>query len=576
MGYCHSPDGGFRMTAADKTADLCWGQRYIWLRHHQLPAEARHETHIVSTFPLPPDAPLIGVRTMLNYLVRRHEALRTTYQLDGLGVPYQRVHPPRGLPLTTVEVTDGPAEVIERLTSTPFDLATEWPIRACVVLAGGRPSKLVLVLNHMAFDAWTVDRFEQELRTLGAAIGEGRQVSLPPVRHQPVDLAQYEASAAARTDAEPALAYWRAEIERLPSDCFAQPQFAQRRQLTEASSATLTSPDLLAASRRIAADYGVWPSAVHLTAYAMLTAAYAGTEQVSTLAFTGNRNAGRYPDVLTCMFSPLLMRLECLPGTSFAELLAAAAGRFEQGQQHSYLPYDELLELVAAESGRRGQPIRLGSEFNFLSRATQDSKARRTRLVTNPAPASWARYGADCYLRAYELRDAAVVCLQATVLDAPAVTAFLRGYERLLLLPAAELARIRVDQLAEFAGFPVPIRPAYPAEPAELAEPAEPVDPAEPAEPAARPNQPAAHRAAITGGAAERALVTAIAEANELASVDPAGNYVVAGGRVLRIPAVLARLATLGWTGLAVYDLAGGLPLTALAGRLVHSADQAA
>src|SRR4051812_26334900 len=78
-----------KMAAADKTAELCWGQRYIWLRHHQLPAEARHETHIVTSFPLPPGAPLIGVRTMLNYLVRRHEALRTTYHCDGEGGPWQ-------------------------------------------------------------------------------------------------------------------------------------------------------------------------------------------------------------------------------------------------------------------------------------------------------------------------------------------------------------------------------------------------------------------------------------------------------------------------------------------------------
>ena len=136
---------------------------------------------------------------------------------------------------------------------------------------------------------------------------------------------------------EPALAYWRSEIDQLTADCFSR----RRSGSDGACSVTLTSPELLAASRRIAADYQVWPSAVHLTAYAMLTAAYAGTDRVSTLAFTGNRNTSSYPDVLTCMFSPLLMRLDCPADASFAELLAVAAGRFELGQQHSYLPYDE-------------------------------------------------------------------------------------------------------------------------------------------------------------------------------------------------------------------------------------------
>ena len=56
-----------------KTADLCWGQRYIWLRHHQLPPEARHEAHIVCNFDMPPGVRVAGIRSMLNYLVRRHE-----------------------------------------------------------------------------------------------------------------------------------------------------------------------------------------------------------------------------------------------------------------------------------------------------------------------------------------------------------------------------------------------------------------------------------------------------------------------------------------------------------------------
>jgi hypothetical protein len=553
------------MAAAEKSAELCWGQRYIWLRHHQLPPTARHEAHIVSTFPLPDGTPLVGVRTMLNYLVRRHEALRTTYHCDGADGPRQRVHPPRGLPLSTVSTerdgTESPAEVIERLTSTPFELATEWPIRACAVLTGGRPTKLVLVLNHIAFDAWTVDRFEQELQALGAGIGSGRPAALPPVRHQPVDLALHEASPTLRAESEAALGYWREEIRQLPSD----PLAGRRRGGNPAAhSATLTSPELLQASRQLAASHQVWPSVVHLTAHAMLMAAYTGSARTTALAFTGNRNARSHAEVLTCMFSPLLMWWDCPAEFSFGQLLTATAERFERGQQNSYVPYDELLELVAGEGDRRGEPIRLGSEFNFLSQANQASRARRSRLVWNAAPESWACYGADSYLRAYELRDAAVISLNASgaVLDASAVEAFLRGYERLLLLPPDELNRLRVGEVAELAGFPA----VTPAGTAGLAVGQPRVGSA--AGPAVR--QPA------TGSAAELALAAAVAEVNGLGSVELTGNYTVAGGRVLRIPAVLEELRVRGWTGLSVYDLAGALPLSGLAKQLGQPAERAA
>ncbi len=39
-----------RVSVATRNAELCWGQRYIWLRYHQLPPHARHEAHIVLTF----------------------------------------------------------------------------------------------------------------------------------------------------------------------------------------------------------------------------------------------------------------------------------------------------------------------------------------------------------------------------------------------------------------------------------------------------------------------------------------------------------------------------------------------
>ena len=260
----------------------------------------------------------------------------------------------------------------------------------------------------------------------------------------------------------------------------------------------------------------MWPSAVHLTAHAMLMAAYTGTDSTSALAFTGNRNARSHGEVMTCMFSPLLVRLDCAADLSFEELLTATAERFERGQHNSHVPYDELLELVAGESHRRGEPVRLGTEFNFLSQATQTSRARRTRLVWNAPPEAWACYGGDSYLRAYELRDAAVISLNASaaVLDAPAVEAFLRGYERLLLLPPAELAAAAGRRSGRAGRLSARAHGRSRGQP----EPAFPV------------------------GRRRRRTGSVVAELNGLSSVDPAANYSVAGGRVLRIPAVLEEL----------------------------------
>ena len=62
-----------------KSANLCWGQRYHWLRYQHAPSGMRHEAHIVDNYPLPDGVSLGHIQAVLNHLVRRHEVLRTVY-----------------------------------------------------------------------------------------------------------------------------------------------------------------------------------------------------------------------------------------------------------------------------------------------------------------------------------------------------------------------------------------------------------------------------------------------------------------------------------------------------------------
>jgi Condensation domain len=559
------------VTPVHKSADLCWGQRYIWLRHHQLPPHARHEQHIVITFEIPEGSALAGVKAMLNYLVRRHEALRTTYHLDAPGGPQQRVHPPAPLPVVTVSTerdgTASPADVVERLSTTEFDLASEWPIRAIVLTTAGAPRQAVVVLNHMAFDAWTVDQFERELVALRTGATSGRPANLAPVRYQPVDLAKYESSAGAGAVKDRALAYWRDEIAQAPADCFAGRRVAAPANDGEpvARAATLTSPTLLEATRQIAAQHQTWPSLVHLTAYAMVTAAYTGSSRIAHLAFTGNRGENSYADVMTCLFSPLLLRVECDPEVGFRELLRRGVERFEEGQRYANVPYDELVELLARESARRREWVRVGAEVNFLSHASHSARARRTTFTWNATPSAWATSGADSYFRIIEMRDAVVLGLHAcsAVFDADAVEQFLRGYEQVILAVQDPAVDLRVADVAGLVGF------ADAAHPVGFADAAHPVGFVPPLL-QDHPGELAGE--AEASGAATAALAAAVADVNGLSQVDTGLGYVVAGGRVLLIPGVLAKLRDAGWEGLSVYQLASPQSLDTLATQLVTAA----
>lgn len=525
--------------AIEKTAALLRGQRYVWLRHQHLPADVGAESNIVRRLPLPDGTSMAAIRGTLNYLVRRHEGLRTTFHFDSDADPRQVVHPPAPLSVPTVSTerdgTPAPAEVVAELSGTAFELAKEWPIRACVITTGGRPTQLVLVLNHMALDAWSVELLEQELEALREGAVSGRPTVLRPVRHQPLDLARYEASADGRAARDRAAAHWREQLPHVPTDLF-----ATRRDpaASGAYGGTLTSPALLDATRRIAERHHVWPSVVHVTAHAQALLAYTGAEQVAHLFFAGNRESSACPDVLTCTFSPVLLQVDGRGDPSFGDLLQQVARNCTEASAHADLPYDEFMESLATQSECRGTPIRIGAEVNFLNHGTHSSRARRTVLTRSTVPAAWREQGSDTSLRVYELRDAVVVALNAAadVMDADAVAALLRGYEALLLAqldPAAELRRADVEALFDFP-------------------------------PAGRsaPSMPAAGGSA----AAVAVLCAVVGQVHGLRAVDPAHSYLAVGGRALRIPRVQRLLAEHGWGGLSFDGLLSGRSLTELAG----------
>lgn len=561
-----------------KSARLCWGQHYHLLRYHQVPAASRHESHINADFPLPDGCTTEDVRRALDHLVRRHEGLRTVYDLHARPWPLQRVEYPA--PLRVLEATtedDGtpPAtEVVTRMSHAPFDVTREWPMRACVVTTAGRLRRLHLVFNHLAFDDVSLGVLGRDLEAILAARVERRPAALDPVRWQPVDLARFEAARDPEA-VEASLAPWREEVRKLPADVFA------RRRDPSASgchSASLTVPSLLATSRGVAARERCWPAAVHLAAYAVAVAAYTGERRISHRLYTSQRAASGFSSLLTCLSYPTLAALDLTDDPVFSTVLRRAADRIDRAMEHAHVPYDQVAEFVAEEGVRRGRPLRVATEVNFLDNAPRSCGARRERLTWNAAPTEWARAGSDLYLRIYEWSDGVTLALQATaeIMDRDAVERFLRGYARLLEAHRDAGPDLTIDQAADLMGFaapasagaltpaagsqeaadPGPVRAPGPGRPASAPTPTETAAEPEPEPPAAE---------------AEQALAAVTAEANGLAHVDPADSYVTAGGRVLRLPRVLAALHDLGWSGVSLDQLAGAIPLRTLATRMTRS-----
>ena len=110
----------------------------------------------------------LGVlESSLNEIIRRHEALRTTFAVIG-GQPMQLVGPELKLALRP-EPASGPAEAERLVTEAirePFDLARGPLFKARLWRLGEAEHVLLLNLHHTVADGWSFEVLLQELGAL--------------------------------------------------------------------------------------------------------------------------------------------------------------------------------------------------------------------------------------------------------------------------------------------------------------------------------------------------------------------------------------------------------------------------
>jgi hypothetical protein len=125
--------------------------------------------------------------------VRRHPALRSRFRLDLRSHRVQyRSDGPAGVVgfIDAVEEGWSPEELVrlvEVLCCTPFDLATEAPVRAEVIRVDALTTLLVLTSHHIAFDGWSRHLLVDEITTTYRSVVVGRPPRLTAPVH-PADL----------------------------------------------------------------------------------------------------------------------------------------------------------------------------------------------------------------------------------------------------------------------------------------------------------------------------------------------------------------------------------------------------
>ena len=293
-------------------------------------------------------------------VVRRHEVLRTTIQIDDRGEPAQVVTPHLALPLCVQDLqarlsAEEQNSRIQRAVGAerdhPFDLETGPLVRVELLILSPERNVLISNIHHIVTDGWSRSVLFSEMSVLYRALSKGEPSPLPDLPLQYADYAGWSRQRAAGGQRDQALEYWKSELAQLPPSLKLTADKEQRRDLPFApSSVTIDlSPDLTTALKRLSRESEVTLFVTLLAAFQVLL--FRSTEEPDVVVGVpyADRNIPELESLIGFVIDVMVVRTKLSGRMSFREVLQCVREKALGAQRHAQVPYEELAQLLPAD-----------------------------------------------------------------------------------------------------------------------------------------------------------------------------------------------------------------------------------
>lgn len=343
--------------AVDPCAPLTFAQRSLWARD-QLPGSGDAAgLHVPIVLKMTGALDVAKLQRALTAMVARHHGLRTRF-VKRDDEPVQCVAPPLMPDLSPTEV-DGVAaalEAAERLLRTPFDLTSEPPFKARLYRCAPDVHLFVLILHHIACDAWSLALIHAELR--GDYLGE----VLPDPDCQPADIAARQAATPAWEIGE-ARRYFADTL----SDCavpLALPVDTAASDAPSAADAGACIPeDVVADLTTFAASRGLTIFPLLLAAYGILIAQYADRSRFLIATPSANRSDPDVERTIGCLSASVPIAVSLRPEDSGATMAHALQAQFLETVDQPAIAWEDIASTLSAD--RRDMSALCEAFFTF-------------------------------------------------------------------------------------------------------------------------------------------------------------------------------------------------------------------
>ncbi|MEA2173124.1 MAG: hypothetical protein QOD00_716, partial [Blastocatellia bacterium] len=343
---------------------LSFAQQRLWFLDQLEPNSSAY--NIPTSVRLNGALDVAAIERALNEVVRRHEALRTTFQAVNRR-PRQLIASAQTMSLPLIDLQqleeDARAAETRRLMAEearrPFDLRRGPLLRASLLRLNAEEHLVLLTMHHIVSDGWSMTVLMREVATLYEAFSKGERSPLVDLPVQYADFAIWQREWFSGEHLEQQLAYWRQHLSgKLP--LLALPTDRPRSAALEhrgAQETLLLSPALRDSLKQLGQREGATLYMTMLAAFYILLSRVTGQDDITLGTDVANRNRSETEQLIGFFVNQLVLRAKLSGNPSFRDFLKQVRELTLMAYAHQDLPFDKLVETLNPDRAASRTPL---------------------------------------------------------------------------------------------------------------------------------------------------------------------------------------------------------------------------
>jgi amino acid adenylation domain-containing protein len=383
---------------------LSYAQQRLWFVNQLMPGSNAY--NLPAEMVIHAQLNIGAFQQALTELMRRHEALRTTFALVG-NHPVQRIHPPAVLELPLVDLRglnpDEQRDIAERLRQEsslrPFDLEAGPLVRAKLVWVDEQEYLFLLNMHHIVSDGWSMGVLLHEVEALYGSFSQGLPSPLPELEVQYADYARWQREWLQGEILKEAVAFWKRQLDGASTLLELETDHPRQflRTLRGAQHPVVFSEEVSQWLREFHRQEGATLFMTLMAGFHALLWRYTGQNDILVGTPIAGRSRVELEPMIGFFVNMIPIRTNFSKVPTFRELVNQVRDASLAAYTHQELPFDKLVEELQPKRSPGRNPI-FQAILAFQNAAPQSSMAKVSLPAGAPVSAD-VKFDLEVHLR---------------------------------------------------------------------------------------------------------------------------------------------------------------------------------